>query len=347
MIRISKPSPAVVFLVLAALAEARHRATQYAWRNISAAPQAVTKPMQAAVQPHLESHKSHDSNSNNRLVADPEQKFCDALVDANCNANIGWEPESSCDTSLNSLGADPRSRRPTALVCYERQGSGSGGYVPGINPPECQHDHSTVYCMRLSVVPKDKLRTDRSKFKSDDDLTLVNTPSRGRPPDCGPLTAPRSSIMPNVLLIGDSISMGTGNDTYSDGTYVPLGYGWDVQSSLEPVGLAAVQHNGGWFLAGQAGASSHGVECIDHWLGTNGTWDVVHINFGLHDVDAGEFVPPENYTQNLDYIYGKIQAKLTKHGQMIWGSTSPVPYPSEYKVRKPQQYSQAADSHDC
>ena len=79
------------------------------------------------------------------------------------------------------------------------------------------------------------------------------------------------------------------------------------------------------------GSGKHGAECIDHWLGSGG-WDVVHVNFGLHDIDASEFVPSENYTQNLDYMYCRIEAKLAEHGQMIWGSTSPVPYPSEYKV---------------
>ena len=126
--------------------------------------------------------------------------------------------------------------------------------------------------------------------------------------------------------------MGTGGDKYPDGSYIPLGYGWDVRDALEPVGLASVQHNGGWLLAGQAGASSHGAECIDRWLGS-GPWDIVHVNFGLHDIDASEFVPPTNYTANLELIYSRIVPKLTATGQLIWASSSPVPYPSEYKLR--------------
>ena len=31
--------------------------------------------------------------------------------------------------------------------------------------------------------------------------------------------------------------------------------------------LAKVQHNGGWFLDGQAGDTKLGLSCIDHWLG--------------------------------------------------------------------------------
>jgi hypothetical protein len=38
----------------------------------------------------------------------------------------------------------------TGLVCYERQGGGSGGYHKKA-PPECDPDHSSIYCMRLRV----------------------------------------------------------------------------------------------------------------------------------------------------------------------------------------------------
>jgi hypothetical protein len=86
--------------------------------------------------------------AHNRLIVDKTQRFCEAYVHA--DSNTGWE-ESSCYTSLNSLGVDSSTGRPVALVCYERQGSGSGGYVHNIQPKACQHDHSTVYCMRVSV----------------------------------------------------------------------------------------------------------------------------------------------------------------------------------------------------
>jgi hypothetical protein len=44
-------------------------------------------------------------------------------------------------------------------------------------------------------------------------------------------------------------------------------------------------------------------------------------------------VPPANYSANLDYIYSRIIRKLTRDGQLIWGSTSPVPFPSQYGLR--------------
>ena len=45
----------------------------------------------------------------------------------------------------------------------------------------------------------------------------------------------RNRSIPNVLLIGDSISMGR-----------TVGYGWAAEQMLESVGMASVQHNGGW-----------------------------------------------------------------------------------------------------
>ena len=85
--------------------------------------------------------------AHNHLMVDTGERFCEAYVHA--TSSTGWE-ESSCYTSISSLGFDASSQA-VALVCYERQGSGSGGYVHNIQPKACQHDHSTVYCMRLSV----------------------------------------------------------------------------------------------------------------------------------------------------------------------------------------------------
>ena len=95
--------------------------------------------------------------------------------------------------------------------------------------------------------------------------------------DCGDSPVPSSHLprLPSVLLIGDSISMGTADKIVTNNS-IPLGYGWTVQKILEPT-IATVQHNGGWALGGQAGASSKGVQCIGHWLG-NETFDVIHMN---------------------------------------------------------------------
>jgi len=147
---------------------------------------------------------------------------------------------------------------------------------------------------------------------------------------CGHPPTPLSKVLPNVLIIGDSIS---GDQ---------LGYGPIVRDILElrsgprgmPNGpLAAVQHNGGWTKDGatpddqQAGATSNGVKCIDHWLGKE-KWDVISFNFGLHDCEkAPQFTEPEVYQANLESITRAILAALKEKGTLVWTSTTPPPFP--------------------
>ena len=109
---------------------------------------------------------------------------------------------------------------------------------------------------------------------------------------CGSPTQPLNATTANVLIVGDSISMGSS------------GYGQNVRAMLEQnvnstapgLGqLANVQHAGGWGGGGQALSTAHGITCIDGYLsGPNQTaplaWDVVTINFGLHDCDTRERV---------------------------------------------------------
>lgn len=67
--------------------------------------------------------------------------------------------------------------------------------------------------------------------------------------------------LPRVLLVGDSISMG---------------YTEPVRKLLEDkANVHRILENGG--------PTSHGVENIDKWLGS-GHWNVIHFNFGLHDL---------------------------------------------------------------
>ena len=111
--------------------------------------------------------------------------------------------------------------------------------------------------------------------------------------------------LPRVLLIGDSISIG----------YTPI-----VRENLK--GKAEVvrpntncQH------------TAYGLSQIKTWLG-DGKWDVIHFNFGLHDLKyldaAGKYVPPdqgkqvaspEDHERNLRAIVARLKqtgAKLTQ-----------------------------------
>ena len=73
--------------------------------------------------------------------------------------------------------------------------------------------------------------------------------------------------LPNVLIIGDSIS---------------LGYTGVVSAKL--AGKANVIHN-----PGNAQGTKLGVEKLQEWLGDT-KWDVIHFNWGLHDL---KHVKPE------------------------------------------------------
>ena len=106
-----------------------------------------------------------------------------------------------------------------------------------------------------------------------------------------------------ILVIGDSISIG----------YTPF-----VTAALK--GKAAVVHN-----AGNAAHTRNGVAKIDEWLGDT-KWDVIHFNFGLHDLkimeDGKHQVALEEYGENLHAIVQRL--KQTK-AKLIWASTTPVP----------------------
>ena len=77
----------------------------------------------------------------NKLIDDPALKFCSAFE--NANMSLGWA-ESSAYTQTLMLS-------PTvSLVCYERQGSGSGGYRKK-QPKDCAPPGSAIFCMRVRV----------------------------------------------------------------------------------------------------------------------------------------------------------------------------------------------------
>ena len=149
-------------------------------------------------------------------------------------------------------------------------------------------------------------------------------PPKPPPTACGEYPQPLSTTQPNVLLIGDSISMPV--------PFTPGGYGKVARAALENHSIA-VQHNGGWGKGGQASNTAKGLLCTNasthgNWLNFTGHFDVIHFNFGLHDlVDAGpgegtEHVGLEQYGQNLAEIYRRLAARA-KH--VVWAETTPCP----------------------
>jgi lysophospholipase L1-like esterase len=145
--------------------------------------------------------------------------------------------------------------------------------------------------------------------------------------------------LPNVLILGDSISIG----------YTPF-----VQEYLK--GRANVfrpmLENG---KPENCAGTTKGVENIDRWLGDK-KWDIIHFNFGLHDIKHVDPVTGENsqnpkhpqqanrrqYKKNLETIVEKLKATGAK---LIFATTTPYPDVQEGPLRKPgmsQKYNRVA-----
>jgi len=139
----------------------------------------------------------------------------------------------------------------------------------------------------------------------------------------------QTSSLPNVLIIGDSIS---------------VGYTRELQPIIK--GKAQVVR-----ISENARDSSYGVKKLDEWLGSE-KWDVIHFNHGLHDMvqgywendryvvtDTGKaFIPIDQYKSNLERI---VQRFKRTDAKLIFATTTPIPagtklwkgsegYPKEY-----------------
>lgn len=150
--------------------------------------------------------------------------------------------------------------------------------------------------------------------------------------------------LPNVLILGDSISIGytlkvremlsgvanvyRPTDTPMRGTIPRPENCFSTKFALEPYDTIFPHSKP------DPGISTKNMSCIEKWLG-NTKWQVIHFNFGMHDfkyLDAnGKItdhakgtiaVPLGEYEANLR----KIVAILQKTGaQLIWASSTPVP----------------------
>eukprot|EP00729_Bicosta_minor_P002814 gene2814-15504_t len=144
---------------------------------------------------------------------------------------------------------------------------------------------------------------------------------------CGNPPAPLSKTVPNVLIIGDSISEpGSGYGPGVENIFMQPGQPWRNQSGA----IADVQHNGGATGSNQAGPSTNGAACIDGWLGAGNKWDVITMNFGIHDCcpggdgrAAGVNVPLSDYLSNLGKIYQAASKALAPGGTIVWVTTTP------------------------
>ena len=158
--------------------------------------------------------------------------------------------------------------------------------------------------------------------------------------DCKPFcagpssTAPLNATLPNVLLVGDSISgEGTG---YLTNVRAMLGPSASAVTGGGAIGNAAVGAGPG-YGKNYCGTSFGLLECVTQWADSGAArgkgWDVIHFNFGLHDIAPKMYiaVSPEQYAANMEKVYMQLKRLLAPNGTLIWATTTPVP-PS-YKNR--------------
>lgn len=128
--------------------------------------------------------------------------------------------------------------------------------------------------------------------------------------------------LPNVLLIGDSISIG-----YTLGVRALLKGKANVLRPMSSNGKEAFN----------CGPTTTGLQCIDDWLG-DFRWDVIHFNWGLHDLcyrhpDSKVYGNRDkikgtlsttlpDYEKNLERLLSRLEATKTK---LIWANSTMVP----------------------
>jgi len=137
----------------------------------------------------------------------------------------------------------------------------------------------------------------------------------------GPAMMPIADVpgLPRVLLLGDSIS---------------IGYTLRVRERLQ--GRANVHRP-----PENCAETAKGVRELDKWLGS-GKWDVIHFNFGLHDIkyldEKGTYVTPDKGKQvallpEYEANLRRIVARLKQTGaRLIFATTTPVPSRSNGRV---------------
>lgn len=140
---------------------------------------------------------------------------------------------------------------------------------------------------------------------------------------CAASPTTSGSIEPpvRVLILGDSIS---------------IGYTQPVRELLgeEYVVVRPTQSAGG---AENCAGTNKGIESIDRWIALEGgDWDVIHFNFGLHDLkrvhpETGKNstdpndpyqADPERYRAQLGAITERLEATGAR---LIFATTTPVP----------------------
>lgn len=154
-----------------------------------------------------------------------------------------------------------------------------------------------------------------------------------------PLIFSKPDQLKKVLLLGDSISIG----------YTPF-----VQDLLKHLAVVSrpMLANGG---AENCQGTNNGVANIRRWIGDT-KWDLIHFNFGLHDLKHVDSISGENsdnpedplqadlkqYKKNLKIIVDELKQT---GADLIFATTTPYPDTVSNPLRDPgmsEKYNRAA-----
>lgn len=144
-------------------------------------------------------------------------------------------------------------------------------------------------------------------------LCVMGCASNQKAPSGQPVSTGQEKGVPNVLIIGDSISLG----------YAPY-----VKTQLQ--GRVNIVH-----APGNNAGTTLGCQKLTEWLGDT-QWDLIHFNWGLHDLkhvkaDTGQNSNDPNDPQQADIQqYKKNMEQLVKQlkrtrAKLIFATTTPYP----------------------
>lgn len=138
----------------------------------------------------------------------------------------------------------------------------------------------------------------------------------------GGWSAASDPALPNVLILGDSIS---------------IGYTREVRYLLQGRANVLRPVESGKDAPVNCRSTVQGLRDLDQWLGSV-KWNVIHFNFGLHDlayrnpqldtpgqldrVNGAISVPPVEYEKNLSEIFSRLRST---GACLVWASTTVVP----------------------
>lgn len=138
-----------------------------------------------------------------------------------------------------------------------------------------------------------------------------------------------SNEMPKVLIIGDSISIG----------YLPF-----VQEMMKGEALVTRPFDANGEPENCQG-TTNGKLYIDKWIGKE-RWDIIHFNFGLHDIkhvkaDTGKNSNDPNDPQQANVKqYGKnlagiVERLIASGAKLVFATTTPYPDTVRKPLRSP------------